>query len=215
MGSGSYYRFGSKDRVEDCLSLDARGWRRDGWLEPGSRFTSTWRRGGRQTASIGVRVLGNPVAAVELSYTVGSKGNREDILYRVPLSWTPCNFGGFRPWFLCPGVVNGIPCGRRVAILYGPGHYFLCRHCHDLSYESQNERGGTSALHKCRKIRRKLGGTANLIEPFPEKPKGMHHRTYWRLFLEYEKANDEYTRAMIADLERLTVRVFGGHGAGP
>ena len=121
----------------------------------------------------------------------------------------PCNFGGERPWFVCPGVVNGVACGRRVAKLYLKRRYFLCRHCHNLSYESQHEHGGIAALHKCRKIRQKLGGNANMTEPFPKRPKGMHHRTYWRLFLEYEKANEEYTRAMIKDLERLTDRLPG------
>ncbi len=29
-GSGSYYRFGSRDRVEDCLGLDVRSWWRLG-----------------------------------------------------------------------------------------------------------------------------------------------------------------------------------------
>jgi len=66
----------------------------------------------------------------------------------------------------------------------------------------------------CRRIHRRLGGSANLIEPFPEKPKGMHHKTYWRLLLEYEKASEEYTKAMTAALERLTSRVFGDHGTG-
>ncbi len=32
------------------------------------------------------------------------------------------------------------------------------------------------------KIRKRLGGSANMMEPFPEKPKGMHHDTYMRLF---------------------------------
>jgi hypothetical protein len=39
-----------------------------------------------------------------------------------------------RPYFVCPGVVNGTACGRRVAKLYGPGRYFVCRHCYRLAY---------------------------------------------------------------------------------
>jgi hypothetical protein len=31
---------------------------------------------------------------------------------RVPLLWTPCTFGGARPWFGCPR------CAKRVAIVY-------------------------------------------------------------------------------------------------
>ena len=216
LGSGNYYRFGSKDRVEDCLSLDVRSWRRDGWLEIGTRFSITW-RGHNRDSSIGVRALGDAggekVYAVELSYSLGWEGRKEDVSYAVSLSWTPCNFGGSRPWFVCPGVVNGVSCGRRAAKLYLKGRYFLCRHCQDLTYASRQETGRIGALHKCQRIRQKLGGTANMTEPFPDKPKGMHFKTYVRLLGEYEKAHEEYTRAMIEDLERLTGRVFGGLGA--
>lgn len=216
LGSGSYYRFGSKDRAEDCLNLDVRSWRRDGWLESGTGFTTTWRRY-RRDSSIGVRVLGDAggerARAVELSYSWGPEGRKEDVSYTVPLSWTPCNFGGSRPWFVCLGVVNGVPCGRRVAKLYLKGRYFLCRYCHDLAYSSQQEAHRYAALRRCQRIRQKLGGTANMIEPFPDKPKGMHLKTYIRLLGEYEKANEEYTQAMIEDLERLTGQVFGGLGA--
>ena len=52
----------------------------------------------------------------------------------IRLEWTPCTFGGSRPWFLCPG------CGRRVAILYGPGLPLECRVCRGLGYASQQRR---------------------------------------------------------------------------
>ena len=216
LGSGSHYRSGAKHRTEDCLSLDVRSWSRDGWLELGTAFTTTWRRHLRDS-SVRVRVLGDAgiarVCAVEFSYSWGPEGRKENISYTVPLTWSPCNFGGSRPWFVCPGVVKGVSCGRRVAKLYLKHRYFLCRHCHDLTYASRQETGRIAALHKCRRIRRRLGGSANLTEPFPEKPKGMHHKTYWRLLLEYEKATEEYTKAMTADLERLTRQVFGDPGA--
>jgi len=87
--------------------------------------------------------------------------------------------------------------------------YFLCRYCHDLTYTSRQETGWYAALRRCQRIRQKLGGSVNMTEPFPNKPKGMHHRTYRRLFLEYKQAheeftsaNDEYARRLIADLER-------------
>ena len=59
----------------------------------------------------------------------------EDVEEPVPLECTACNFGEERPWLVCQGV----GCGRRVAILYRLGKYFLCRHCYDLRYESQRE----------------------------------------------------------------------------
>lgn len=215
-GSGNHYRFGAKHRVEDCLSFDVRNWRREGVLEPGRSTTRAWYRDGRKVSSIDVRAFRG---AVELSYSVGpggALGRKEDMRYTVPLTWTPCNFGGSRPWFLCPGMVNGVACGRRVAKLYLRHRYFLCRHCHDLTYASRQQGGRIAALRsKCQRIRQKLGGSANMTEPFPKRPKGMHLRTYMRLFLEYEKADEEYTRALVEDLQRLSGWVFGGFREDP
>jgi hypothetical protein len=44
-------------------------------------------------------------------------------------------------YFICPLVVNGRACRRRVAKLYLPpgGEYFGCRHCYNLTYESCKE----------------------------------------------------------------------------
>jgi hypothetical protein len=36
----------------------------------------------------------------------------------------------------------------------------------------------TPVVHQPQKIRERLGGSANMTEPFQEKPKGMHWRTY-------------------------------------
>lgn len=121
----------------------------------------------------------------------------------VPLEWTPCNFGGERPWFLCPGA----RCGSRVAVLYGPEKYFLCRHCYNLSYESQRENTMYRALHKAQAIRERLGGSANMTLPFPEKPKGMHWRTYGRLRNEHDEAEMEQLLGMRAWLDKRESKV--------
>lgn len=216
LGSGRYYRFGSKDRTEDCLSFDVRSWQRDGWLEIGTCFTMTWERRNRKDSSIGVRVLGDAAGAdrayaVELSYSWGPEERKEDVSCLISLSWTSCNFGGSRPWFICPGVVNGVLCNRRVAKLYLKGRHFLCRHCHQLTYSSQQEARRDAALRRCQRIHQKLGGTANMTEPFPSKPKGMHLQTYLGLLGKYEKAYEEYSREMLVYLERLTKGINGGH----
>ena len=130
----------------------------------------------------------------------------EDVRETVPLEWTPCNFGGERPWFVCPGVVNGVRCGRRAAILYGPGKYFLCRHCYDLRYESQRENKVYRALHRAQNIRERLGGSRSMAEPFPERPKGMHHDTYIKLYWEHYEAHREELAGMREWLDKLEKR---------
>jgi hypothetical protein len=173
LSSGSWYRLSKKTTVEECHSLDVRYLHRNGLLKPGYSFSLRWSRAGRETGSIGGVAFRDQVV---LLYRHRRGLSREWEV--VPLEWTPCNFGGERPWFNCPG--SG--CGRRVAVLYGPGRYFLCRHCYDLRYESQREDESHRAMRRAQKIRERLGGSANMMEPFPEKPKGMHWKTYERLW---------------------------------
>jgi hypothetical protein len=90
-----------------------------------------------------------------------------------------------------------------VAVLYGPWRYFLCRRCYDLSYESQREDKKDRALRRAQKIRQRLGGSANMMEPFPEKPKGMHHDTYMRMFWEHHEAEMEQLAGMREWLDKL------------
>jgi hypothetical protein len=94
-----------------------------------------------------------------------------------------------------------------VALYYGPGKYFLCRHCYDLSYQSQREDKKDRALRRARKISMRLGGSANVLEPLPERPKGMHLDTYMRLFWEHHEAEMEHLASMRERLDKLEKRV--------
>ena len=65
---------------------------------------------------------------VVLSYRVPQHdGELRDVEHSVPIIWMRCRFGGTRPYFICPGVADGIACSRRVTKLYGAARYFLCR----------------------------------------------------------------------------------------
>jgi hypothetical protein len=206
IGSDNRYRFNTKTTTDECNALDVRRLHREGALQPGTLFSTSWSRFGRKTGSMGGFVYRDRIV---LSYRHRSGASREweDVKEPVPLEWTPCNFGGERPWFICPGVINGKRCGRRVAILYGPGKYFLCRHCYDLRYESQREDKGHRALRRAQKLRQQLGGSANTMEPFPDRPRGMHHDTYMRLLWEHHEAEMEHLDGMRECIDKLKQEV--------
>ena len=65
-------------------------------------------------------------------------------------------------------------------MLYGGGR-FLCTLCLRLRYASQYETAGGRARVRAQKLRMRLGGSANLLMPFPFRPKHMQSRTYLRL----------------------------------
>jgi hypothetical protein len=205
VGSGSWYRFDKKTTTEECQSIDVRHLHRNGLLQPGRSFSLRWSRAGKQIGSIG-GVAHEDDDRVTFFYrhrSGGSGGEWEDVKETVPLEWQACNFGGQRPWFLCPGA----DCGRRVAVLYGPGKYFLCRHCYNLRYESQREDKTHRALRRAQKIRQCLGGSANMMEPFPERPKEMHLKTYMRMFREHHEAEMEQLAGMREWLDKLEKKV--------
>jgi hypothetical protein len=98
-------------------------------------------------------------------------GNWEDVEETVCIVLVPCRFGGTRPYFICPGVVNGIPCDRRVVKLHGPERYFLYRHCYRLVHASQSEGAWGRAMRRANKIRIHLGGEPGMASPFHPVPR--------------------------------------------
>jgi hypothetical protein len=136
-GSGRFGWGSKKTQVENCHQWSIFSLKP--YLTPGFSGRTRWTSGEREIGSISFRVLGDErPTSLRLNYTIGSKSdNPEDMDYRVNLTTTPLSWGGVRYWFLCP--LQG--CIRRVGCLYLPpgGKYFGCRHCYDLSYESQSE----------------------------------------------------------------------------
>jgi hypothetical protein len=180
-GSGRRFWFNSKCTVG--RKLDIHDLKKSGLLIPGTNFTTSWKRNGFKVAAISGTVMNDGIV---LSYSC----NGELIRYKIPFTWTSCNYGGKRPWWECP------KCSRRIATLYERGKYFLCRKCHGLVYESQRERDAFRYLHKAQDIREKLGGSANVFEPLPDKPKRMRWQTYRKMRSEADKAYNQSLQAM-------------------
>ena len=101
--------------------------------------------------------------------------------YKLHITTTPCHYGGVRYWWQCP------KCDKRVGVLYCAGLY-VCRHCLGLSYYSQLQHTYQRPDNRIESIRKRLNWHEN---PY-QRPKGMHHKTYERLFNEYHDIEDYY-----------------------
>lgn len=167
-GSGRRTRFAP--RSDQFHKLDLAGFPRR-WFENHYAGTLTWSRGGHRTGSIGYRL--SPTS-MRLTYTLTRQGEPVKIDETFLLAFTQQPFGGVRGWIVCKG------CGRRCRVLYGGAH-FRCRCCCRLTYESQFERFYAHGVSRAIKVREKLKGEVGLAYPFPDRPKGMHWRTYRRL----------------------------------
>jgi len=169
--------YGGRPTCESCRSIDVRRWHREGRLHVGQDFLCSWNCGGEPYGSIKVHTEAD--AAVLMFSSRRSQDSKwKSVEQRVPITWTACHLGGRRAWFRCTVYSNGRYCGRRVALLYGAGELFACRRCYGLAYASQQESLHHRGLGKAQKIRVRLAGSANMFDAFPDKPKGMHWRTY-------------------------------------
>jgi hypothetical protein len=133
--------------VEDCLSIDANRWTREGILRASAHAVGSWRwtypsgTGFTVYFDVNTRDLSRPSVRLWYSWVWTATQQQESADYRVNLTTTHLRFGGLRWWFVCPLVVNDRPCNRRVGKLYLPpvARYFGCRHCHELTYRSVQE----------------------------------------------------------------------------
>ncbi len=173
--------------VEDGLVLDLNRLIRHHNVIPGAHISGslTWTRtrSGEKVGDIGYEAMlaGLGPYWIRLHYAVNSK----PMDYKVHLTSTLCNFGGVRWWWLCPST------GRRVAKLYLPpgGTIFAARMAYRLPYRSQRESGIDRTHTRQARLFTKLGGQYDYYEGYvPERPKGMHSKTYARLKSALERA---------------------------
>jgi hypothetical protein len=204
LGSTRWGWISTKDTVECNRSIDINCLNRAGYLKPGRSGGWEWTRDGELVAIDPTPERRKSVGPI-VSDLQRHGEEWQDVEQPTQVVWMPCRFGGARPYFVCPGVVNGIVCGRRVTKLYGAGTYFLCRHCYQLAYASQREDRHDRALRRANNIRKRLGGEPGIASAFPGRPKGMHRETYDHLqsaVLSAEILAQERLATVLARLQR-------------
>lgn len=204
MGTGGM-RFGAgrpgwKRKAEQSMAFDVRQIARKGLLKPGV-FSWHWTSNyGERVGSVGVRVADDG-RRVTLAYQwTPYNSEPRSVHCTLWIERTRCNYGGSRPWFLCPS------CGRRCAVVYfgAPGGCYACRSCLRVAYLSQSEDEMGRLWRRQRKIERKLAGGPEQWGGW-QKPKGMHQKTYDRLCAQlwgFEKRKDEVFSVQAASLLR-------------
>jgi len=137
----------AKSVVEDALQLDILYFQQNRLLSwaPDIVHNLNWHRGEKVISSIGFTLLGEQGRphSIRLNYDAFLGQDKYPCGYTVTLVPTSCNYGGVRWWFICPGWRGGIECRRRCRILYLPSGaiYFVCRRCHELTYDSTRKTG--------------------------------------------------------------------------
>ena len=146
---------------------------------------------------------------ITLTYRCRPNGAEwQDIAETVRLEWLLCRYGGQRPYFRCPGVVNGKACNRRVAMLYCASRYYVCRHCNRLTYAVRSEDRFDRALRRANNARVKLGGKGGAAQPLAIRPRGMWWRTYertTRTIFEAEQIADERLALAVARIRAADI----------
>ena len=158
-------RPGWRLKCEQSLALDIRDLQRRQLLRPGHQFQWTWTTPkGDLRGSVGITAYD---WSLTLSYPWTPPGcDPQRIECELRFARTPCNYGGTRPWFICP------KCHGRCAVVYfsrASGRY-ACRKCLKLAHTSESLSALDRLWRKQRKLESRLG-------PNREKPKGMQWRT--------------------------------------
>lgn len=119
--------------------------------------------------------------------------------HSVQMVSTPCRFGGWRWWLLCPAT------GRRAVKLYLPngGRRFLSRAGYRLAYQSQRETVTGRAWRAIRKVDARLGVPGGVDRDAIPKPKWMRWPTFERLCDRRGAAQDAIDDDLIRVVDRM------------
>jgi len=192
IGSGSYYRGSSKTTFEEMQRLDIPSLKKAGYLSEGNRFgTWNWNCGGEPSGSITLHSNGWQLT-VSYKRKPWYEDEWEDVQQTIQLVTTPCHFGGERKWFKCPY------CKKRVGVLALGNDMFACRKCYKVPYGSQSE----SRQDRITRAQRKLADRIFEDEDLQIKKKGMHQKTFDRLFDKYCTLDEAWSRNMLAYFQR-------------
>ncbi len=129
-----------------------------------------------------------PTTTIHFKY----EHNGKAYSYHVMLDRTPCHYGNYRYWYLCPH------CGKRTSVLYCAGLY-VCRHCIGANYQTQLNQPLDNIRRKMHKVASKLDWASGKYgKQIPLPKKGMHLKTFIKLQRQYTELEHQENLACIA-----------------
>lgn len=218
-GSGTWYRWSNQRRYGTVelvpYVIDIRTVARRGALDP--RAVSATVSGESRGAawSVGLRKTPDGVTIEHTATTTTGTGppHVEHVQTPVRVVWTPCHYGGQRPWWSCPC------CLRRCALLFGTtrgGRFdWRCRTCSGLRHASTREGELDRATRRVRRIRQRVFGLRGRDAapfdaggvPVPPRPRGMWRQTYVRELARLDDAEQDANAAFYLEMAAHAQRV--------
>ena len=211
-------RSAGRPTVEGCLTLNMTTLRKQGMLVCGRRTGwVSW-----SYPAIGTLIPERLIGAVSYEVeTTGMEGRVrltqvmrvdpfgnpiEQSQQTIRLEATVPPFGGLRWWFVCPLS------GRLVSKLHLPQgrERFGSQAAYRLGYASQREDAHARACRRARRVRSKIGGSVNLSDRLPHKPKWMRWRTYERHRAACDDAGQRAVMQIAASAQRIMGRGIEG-----
>lgn len=176
-GSGNYYRWRGKSTLNDCRCLDINrmvklGAIQESCFKSGGSWVWSDKETGEERSRIGYECNTIDISNSYLRLSYKFTDTERSIDYKIRLVRTYPRYGGVRFWFICPER------GKRVAKLYlipSDGR-FVSRHVYKVYYASQMKGKLDREIDKKWKLLNKVEGTY-----FPQRPKGMHQKTFDRI----------------------------------
>ncbi len=194
---GGYFsgrKAGGKKSIEDFLSLDICWLYRLGVLEPGRRCVLRYHNGYAILVECNELVYGK-LYCLYIQYEMQNGGNIDLRIQVINYEWVSVLNGKTqRPYFICP--VMDVRAGKLLLGEQG----FVHRTYFDNLYRIQRLGHFDRAIKSCNRIKFRLGclDSSAATDP-PEKPKGMHERTYRKYLYRHSKSAEPII-ALLGDM---------------
>lgn len=162
-----------RSSIEDRQRIGVKQMHDGGVLQEGVRATFSWSK--RDGTECGMGLAYRDDNLVMHYQLIRESKEPEPVVIILPVEWTPCFYGGHRPWFHCPD------CKRRCLFVYAHFTRYTCRRCVGLPYHSQGSTSFDRAAERANRIRERLGWEGGFLNGMSIRPKGMHRKRFVRL----------------------------------